>query len=529
MRTLTLGLLACALALASQAGRLYKQGRKAERAGEMARAYLLYSEAAALEPQNPKHWQRSQAVRSRAALQAKPQPKPDTDLPELPPETEPQFDSITERDLAEARKPLPPAELKAPPERLDFDLQGDSKAIFEKVAKAFGLDCVFDGEYQPARNFRFRMQQADYREALHALEAATGSFIVPLASRLFLVAKDTPQKRREIEPYASVSIPLPEPTTAQDFTMLITAVQQSLALEKVSWDSHKNVVVIRDRLSKLLPAQKLFQDLLYPRPQVGLELEFLEMDRSTLLSYGFALPGSFPLLNFAGVLNNQPSIPSGLARVLLFGGGKSLFGLGITDASVFASTTESNARTLLHAELRSVDGQPATFHVGDRYPILTAGYFGPQSFTQGAGQFYRPPPSFNFEDLGLALKITPRVHGLEEVSLEVEAEFKVLAGQSINGIPVISNRKLNSKLRVKNGEWAVVAGMMTATEARTISGLAGLSEVPVLGRLLRRNDKNTESAEVLMLIKPRLLTLPPTEAVTSTVRLGSEQRPLTPL
>src|SRR5207302_3517410 len=62
---------ACLPAFGNQASDLFKQGRKAERAGRMALAYLLYSQAAALAPQKPAYWLRSQAVRTRAAMQSK--------------------------------------------------------------------------------------------------------------------------------------------------------------------------------------------------------------------------------------------------------------------------------------------------------------------------------------------------------------------------------------------------------------------------------------------------------------------------
>ena len=45
----------------------------------------------------------------------------------------------------------------------------------EKVAKAYGLDCVFDEALEPGKDFRFRLTEADYREALHAMEAAAGA------------------------------------------------------------------------------------------------------------------------------------------------------------------------------------------------------------------------------------------------------------------------------------------------------------------------------------------------------------------
>src|SRR6185295_113138 len=69
---LWLALAPAGLRAADDPARLYAEGRKAERAGHMAQAYLLYSQAAALEPQNQLYQLRSQAVQSRAALESPP-------------------------------------------------------------------------------------------------------------------------------------------------------------------------------------------------------------------------------------------------------------------------------------------------------------------------------------------------------------------------------------------------------------------------------------------------------------------------
>src|ERR1035441_4257653 len=161
---------------------LYLRGRRAERAGHMAEAYLLYSQAAAMSPQNKTYWLRSQAVRTRAALEAKVAPPNEFSLdepnaePSATPDALPAFPLplATNDDRVEARKLLPPVELQAQSGRQDFDLHGDAKALFEKVAKSFGLDCLFDDDYQAGAALRFQMADSDYRDALHGLEAATG-------------------------------------------------------------------------------------------------------------------------------------------------------------------------------------------------------------------------------------------------------------------------------------------------------------------------------------------------------------------
>jgi general secretion pathway protein D len=88
---------------------------------------------------------------------------------------------------------------------------------------------------------------------------------------------------------------------------------------------------------------------------------------------------------------------------------------------------------------------------------------------------------------------------------------------------------LQSQVRLRNGEWAVIAGLMSASQARTISGLAGLSRVPLLGPLLGQNTRDKSETQVLVVIKPALLSLPPSEAATHVVPLGTEQRPRTSL
>lgn len=781
-----------------KASDLYSQARKAERTGDVVRAYLLYSEAAAKDPRCGECRIRADALQIRAALKAHAMPATDASgrTAPAPPEAQPEpagFSSaISEEELADLRRLRPPPELKASPGIKTLDLTGNAKVVFQQAAGAFELGVAFDPDYEAGPTLRLHLDDVDYRQALRAVEAATGSFVFPIGQRLIMAVRDTPQKRAAFEPTIAVTVPIPDALTPQDAQEVGRSVQQALDISKLSVDTERRMVLIRDRISRVRPAQALFEQLSHSRAQVMIEMQFLEVDRASTLSYGLLVPSSFPI-PFIGAQGAASLVSDPTEKALLAALGTAIplakivnlnpimFGLGIANSGLFATMTKSSSKTLLDSAVRSLDGRTADFHVGNKYPILTGELLGnstasfgsittttgtttptigsvqwtgsagnytlivsgsgfgsatvPLAFTgdvsnfaisdrsqqaewgytgdanlltflywsdstiavsgfggqpgdavvislwnsisqagvtwggnvpttattpqitsvqlsgtgqdlqivvQGSGFGPAPStlpaagsfadlnyfrfwdfrshcgavsslfeagfgsdsvtlgyqswsdsqivisgfggtygqgcatyqsgdpvaiavwntadaslqtawgggtsaststtsasttsggtlanvPSFNFEDLGLVLKVTPHVHGTEEVSLDVSAEFKVLTTQSANGIPVISTRKIESKVRVRDGEWAVVAGLMNLSDARTITGVPVLSRLPGIGDAMRQNEHDRTGADVILLLRPVLLDAPPDPSLIRQLWLGSETRLKIPL
>jgi len=503
---------------ASQAEQLFHQAQKAERDGEIVKAYILYAEAAAADPTNIDYWDRAQALRPAASLIDPSPPK----LPDLPSDKIDRtlFGNITDAELEEAQKPLPPAELQAEPGRRDYDFQGDSKVLWEQVAAALHLKVLFDGDYKPTRVFHFELSNADYRDTLHALESATDSFLVPISPRLIFIANDTTQKRKDYERTMAVAVPFPEAISTQELQEVATGIRGALDAQKLTVDPTRHLILIRDKVGKVRLAEKLLEDLLRPRGQVTIDVEILTTDVSSTLNYGLSLPTSFALSSFltqSNLTNAYSFFSSSFTTFLAFGGGASMLGLGVTNAQLFATVSNSRSQSIYHGQLVALEGLPASLHVGEKYPIITSGYFGN---TSNSGTVYTPPPTITFEDLGLLIKVTPHIVSADEVTLDLDAEFKLLGAASSNGIPVVANTQYQSKVDVSSGEWAVLAGLMTSQEAKVITGIPLMSYIP----LLRNNTITKDRGATLIVLKPHVTIAPPSASPSWRAWAGSETR-----
>lgn len=522
-KILKLRILACGLILGvclwagdPVAARLGREAHEAQESAQLVRAYLLYAEAAARDPSNPTYRANRDALASVTSLLTKADiEKADIaadinsaeqeakQAPGAEPPVEMADESEWRRDPG--LQPLPKLQLTN--SAATFDLTGDTTTLFQQVTASYGIRVLFDPELHPEKNIHFHIDRADFRTAMEGLTAATHTFLFPVSEHEIAVAEDQESKRNELEPRVLLTFPLPNALEQKDLVEVANAVRSVLNLRTIGWDSVNRIVMIRDRVTQARVARALMEALLLPKAQVAIEVQFMTLDTDKSYHYGAALQTVFQIIDFGHLGSFQSILPAAMnaANFLAFGGGATLFGIGLGDATLFATYSNAFSETIFDATVVVGDGQTASMHVGDKYPIPQTLYTGA---AQSAPSIYNPIGQFTVEDLGLMLKMTPRINGDEDVAIDVEADFKSLGTQTIDTVPEINEREFKGTVTLREGQLAVLAGMDSSNHNVTRNGLWGLANIPGLNQLLSENTRETQTSRTLVVIKPTITRLP---------------------
>jgi general secretion pathway protein D len=118
---------------------------------------------------------------------------------------------------------------------------------------------------------------------------------------------------------------------------------------------------------------------------------------------------------------------------------------------------------------------------------------------------------FQYIDVGVNADITPRVHPDHEVSLKVSIEVSSVTGTAtIGGIqqPIISQRKIEHDIRLKEGEASILGGLFERVDTKTLSGWPGFAHIPLLRYLFSNDSTDHQENEVLVVLIPRIVRLP---------------------
>lgn len=440
-------------------------------------------------------------------------------------------------------------ELQPQPDKAEFRIRGDSRALFEAIAKRFGVSVEFDDSFQ-SRRVRFEVDGVDFQTAMAVASKMTRTFWVPLNEKRMLVVADNQQNRQQFERMSLRTFHLAEVTSPQELTEAANLLRTIFDFRLVSPNPSRNLLTVRAPKPMLDAATRVLESLRNPRPQIMLELKAYEVNHSALRSLGVDLPlqfrifhvntelrnlsGSTPnlqdlinrliaagglnqadLSQLAGLLAQLQGSPNSLIGqpIATFGGGQSRFGVVVPGLTARAEFNQSWLRSSQSVMIRAGENEAATFRNGVRYPVLNA-TFAPLQNTRElqqsvrTGAFQTAFPSFTYEELGITVKATPRVNGTESVTLRLELQVKALGGISFNAVPVITNREYNGTVTLKEGHAAVLMGSLNVSEQRSMRGVPGFGSIPLLNRLTGSENAQSSDSQLLIVVIPHIIRAP---------------------
>jgi type II secretory pathway component GspD/PulD (secretin) len=163
--------------------------------------------------------------------------------------------------------------------------------------------------------------------------------------------------------------------------------------------------------------------------------------------------------------------------------------------------------------------EEATFRLGERYPVMMGAYSVLGGVAESSAQ---TTPQVQYVDLGLTLKVKPFVEDYGNVLLHVDLDLDSLAGSSLNGIPVLSNRRYSGVVSVHGGNSALLVSVMSKQDSQELTGVPGLSNIPGSGGATNRQDM-TDTAELVVLITPHIVRTARRESAGEAVSTGRSE------
>jgi general secretion pathway protein D len=396
------------------------------------------------------------------------------------------------------------------PESLIFR-NASSRQVFMALAKYASLNIVFDPGFRGDDLISADLRNSTLADALASLTATTRTFYRVTAPGTITVVQDTPAKRREYEEQVVRTFFV----SNADLKEVIDLLRIVVDVRQISPTTGVNAISLKDTPERIAAAGRLIAAIDKARPEVVIDVELLEVDRSRLREYGLqiASPGS------PGISGSLDVNREGLTlRDLLNLTQSDVFVAGVPGLYYRLLKNDVATRILASPQIRTSEGLTAAARFGEQVPVPVT-TFAPIA-TGGINQ--QPITSVVYRDIGVNIDITPRTHHNDEVSLTMKIAVSNIAG-SLNGLPTFGNREITTTIRLKDGETNMLAGLIRDEERTTLSGIPGLSDLPFVGRLFANTKTEVLESDIILTLTPHIVrVLDLSEADLRPFRMGRD-------
>ena len=459
----------------------FTRARRLSAAGKLEEALVEYQLAAELNPGNADIDRELQETRTQLRTKIA-----------IREEGKTRLESVIAQSLA---APLPGAELPEDaklPESVVFR-DASARDVYSAIGKFTDISVLFDPQFRD-QPISIDLRNESLANALTKLSSATRNFWRSTGDRGIIVIPDTQAKRREYEEEVYKTFYL----SNADLKETIDVLRIVVDARRISAITATNAITLRDTPERVNAAGRIINAIDKARPEVIIDVELLEVNRTHLQEFGLqiASPGS-PGINGQVDINR----PNMTLRDLT----------NLTQADVLLTNlpglyyrllkNDGATRILANPQLRTTEGIPAQARFGERVPVPVTTF----SPIAAGGVQTQPITSFNYENIGVNIDITPRMHHDDAVSLALKLELSSISGEGFGGLPTFGNRSISTVIRLKDGETNMLAGLIRDEERKSFATIPGLGDIPVIGRLFGHNKTETTETDIILTLTPRIV------------------------
>ncbi|AOJ66844.1 secretin [Burkholderia ubonensis] len=414
---------------------------------------------------------------------------------------------------SQASRPVRPqlSDALRKPVSLNFKQQPLSN-LFDVISRVSGVNFVFDRDVDTSQSATLFAEKTTAEDAINLLLRTNQLEKKVLDRHTLLIYPSQPDKARNYTEFAIRTFFL----SHADAKSVMAALRQMIKPKDVYVDERVNAVVMRDTPETIQVAERVVMGLDIPQSEVTLDVQVLEVNMNDSLDLGVQYPGKVQFSALGGAEGGALTLGD-LLRLNRDRVGVSSESGGLALA-IDMLQKQGKTKTLANPKIRVRNMEKANIKIGERVPIVTT--------TNANGVVTE---SVSYQDVGLMLKVEPRISLNEEVSVKVNMEVSSILSKETTKTGLVAyalgTRNAETLMTAKNGETQILAGLVKRNETENIAGLPGVSGLPVIGRLFGSNGRSNERTEIVLLITPHIernLDLP-TSAVT-TFLSGTETR-----
>jgi general secretion pathway protein D len=438
-------------------------------------------------------------------------------------------------------------------EPLNFHFNNVSlRDILNAIGAAHGISVSFDREFAD-RAATVNLEGISLEPALNQIMTMNQLSYKVLGEKSIFVFQDIPTKHVQYDDQVIRTFYLSHADSTEVQQILSTIIRlPGIAVQPaITGNKTANSITVRGTTAIVGILEKIIEQNDKPRAEVVIDVEILEVDRARSKTYGlnlseYALGGAFSpessptgstggtgATGGTGTTSTNTGTSTGPSQVrspapfnlntISRGVSTADFYLAVPTAIVRFLESDTNTKVIAKPQLRGAEGTKLTLNLGQRIPVISTSYT--PIATGGAG--VNPLSSYQYQDIGVNVDMTPTVTLDGDIRLDLTLDNSQLGPDTNVGgvtVPSFVQRKVSTRLRLRDGESNLLAGLLQTTDTKGVSGFPGLIHVPFLSDLFAGNTVTSNQTEIVMLLTPHIVRAHEiTETDLRPIFIGSQQ------